>query len=751
LQPERYRPTPEIDPGGPRLAAARREPPATPGAPAAATPSTLDWLKLLIRAAPADRPAWRWRRYAYERFSSGRTRDRQGALSGHLPSLYNAAARECRPLRRGVPGTMERPDLRTAARRVYAIADASRPHLLTPGQTHKDSAGASSGAGQSPCAATVGNRTVRFDGCRWTYREGFEEVLTRLPKSAWENPEAQGWQLIKNSARREVWRARLGSRYYYLKYYDRGARLAGIKELLGFRAWEHEWRSGLYALQAEIAAVRPAAFTDDLRRNGRRFGLLVTQAEEPAYPLNEFWQQLRTDDNPVRQSEATRQLIEHLAEMIARAHQSGFEHRDMHAANILVCAIAPGRYRPLFVDLHSARLGVPISDRAVVRNLAQLNQWFRQHSSITTRLRFLRAYCRWRNEYEVALPFGRPLKLSFRGLVAALAYAAERHAERLGNQRDRRAGRDGRYFARLELDKGWRGMAVVRVKHMTAFSPASRLTLEPSWWRQVLSDPLRWFEAGDAESCKQSHSAVVCRALLPHPTGPIPVVMKRPRARNGWRGLRHLLPPSRSRRAWGTGHALLNRRVPTARPLAVLERRVGPLVLDSLLVTEAIPGAIDLERYLRRCYGSGDGHAELTATAYFHAKRRLIERLVQHIRRLHEHGFVHRDCKAGNILVAPPPYEELFWIDLDGIRRGRGGNVSPRALRALATLHVSLLGIPGLTRTDRVRFLKSYAARFGADENAWRRLWHELVPIVGRRLRQRDAHRRWKLARYGRI
>ena len=35
-------------------------------------------------------------------------------------------------------------------------------------------------------------------------------------------------------------------------------------------------------------------------------------------------------------------------------------------------------------------------------------------------------------------------------------------------------------------------------------------------------------------------------------------------------------------------------------PLAVLERRFGPLVLDSLLLTEAIPGAIDLGAYLRQ-------------------------------------------------------------------------------------------------------------------------------------------------------
>ena len=66
-----------------------------------------------------------------------------------------------------------------------------------------------------------------------------------------------------------------------------------------------------------------------------------------------------------------------------------------------------------------------------MRNLAQLNQWFRRHSSIGDRLRFLRAYLRWRNEYEHAFEHARPLGMPYEDLVQALVRAANKHARRL--------------------------------------------------------------------------------------------------------------------------------------------------------------------------------------------------------------------------------------------------------------------------------------------------------------------------------
>lgn len=583
----------------------------------------------------------------------------------------------------------------------------------------------------------------RVGALRWLVRRGGEGVLQAAGETPWGDPAAAGWLRVKENTRREVWRAEIAGRVYYAKYFFQDPALRRLRHLFVSPAYRAEWNGGLYALRYGISATRPVGFTADVRRSGRRCAVLVTEATEPAYPLSEFWQRLSTDPDVRRRRRDVAQLTESLAELIARAHQAGFEHLDMHAANILVQVVGPRLYRAVFVDLQSARLGAALSDRAVMRNLAQLNQWFRRHASVGDRLRFLRAYFRWRNELEGKLPHGRELSLSFAETVAGLNCAARRHAWRLWAQRDRRVERDGRYFCRLKLGGGWRGMAVTACKHILPESPTSGRSFQAEWWRQRLAAPLSLFHAAGEEACKDSHSAMVCRTVLPHPDGEVAVIIKRPRARNWRRRLAQWLRPSRSWRGWGLGHALLHRNLTTARPLAVLQRRFGPLVVDSLLITEAIPGACELESWLKA------EAARCGPRPWARLKREVCTQLVRHLRRFHERGFVHRDCKASNVLVVPLPRQNLAWVDMDGVRRRRILQRS-RLVRALSRLHVSLLEVPGLTRTDRVRFLKAYFAGFGVPHDEWRRWWPALVQASDRKRVAQSARRAWKRRHYGR-
>jgi tRNA A-37 threonylcarbamoyl transferase component Bud32 len=608
---------------------------------------------------------------------------------------------------------------------------------------------------QRPAAADVvrpagrmadGVGRAAFDGLAWTFRNGFDRLLARVPAGAWIDPARQpGWERVKHNATRDVWRGRIGDQLYYAKYYARSGWRAKLKGMLRGPACLAEWNCGIYALHAGIAAVRPAGYTPTLCYAGRTCSLLVTEAVEPSQPLNEFWRLLQSDNEDARRRADTAQLAERLAELIARAHQSGFEHLDMHAANILVQPVAPREYRTVFVDLHTARLGTPIDDRAVVRNLAQLNQWFRRHSSLMDRLRFLRAYFRWRNEYEHAFAHARPLGLTFEQLVRALRVGADRHADRLWNQRDRRAARKGRYFSRVRVRGGWRGMVYLTCKQPLDESPLSRRVLTADWWKHQLREPLHWFEGPQRALCKDSHSAQVARAALPHPDGDVPVIIKRPLARNWRRALSQLLPPSRSVRGWRVGNALLHRDIAVARPLAVLERRRGPFVRDSLLITEAIPNAMDLDQHLRAAF------RELRPRAWVRHKRELTRLLVRHVRRLEDRGFAHRDCKAGNLLVVREPRLALLWIDMDGLRLlpPRDREPGPQ-LVPLTRLHVSLLEAPGLTRTDRVRFLRDYCSRFGGTPDAWRAVWRALERSVRDKLTARKRRRAWKRRHYGR-
>ena len=181
----------------------------------------------------------------------------------------------------------------------------------------------------------AGGAVERADvgGLAWTFRTSFGHRLRQVAGTAWSDPAGQGWKRIKRNAARMVWRAEIEGKAYFLKYYFEDRLGPAIKRLLRGPACEAEFRIGLAAMGAGISAVRPAACCRSVRCENRRCSLLVTEALEPTYPLNEFWATLQSDEQPARRRSDCAALTDRLAQMIAQAHQAGFEHTDMHAAN----------------------------------------------------------------------------------------------------------------------------------------------------------------------------------------------------------------------------------------------------------------------------------------------------------------------------------------------------------------------------------------------------------------------------------
>lgn len=79
------------------------------------------------------------------------------------------------------------------------------------------------------------------------------------------------------------------------------------------------------------------------------------------------------------------------------------------------------------------------------------------------------------------------------------------------------------------------------------------------------------------------------------------------------------------------------------------------LIDRAVMVTREVPGAMDLERYLR----GGNLYAQGRPGA-----RRILEQLAAATRTLHDQGFYHWDLKARNILVrSGPEGPELLFFD----------------------------------------------------------------------------------------
>lgn len=532
---------------------------------------------------------------------------------------------------------------------------------------------------------------------------------------------------------REVFRIRLGKTVLYVKLFRPAERWARLRRRLVGSDAVREWRITEYARLHGIDAVEPVALAEAPIRGREVDSLYITLGRENARPLQECWQELASAISGARRLKNA--IIDAVAELLARAHQNGFEHFDLHAGNVLIHARG-GQYRAFFVDLHSIRTGRPVNDAGVRRNLAQLNQWFSRHATVSDRVRFLDRYLHWHRELRGAAACGRVLQGDRRDLIEALEWAIRGHADALYARRDRRLLRTGPYFARLDLPGGWRAHTFLACKDPVPGSRASQMTFTVPQWREWLREPAAWVTLTDrSRIIKDSTGAVVVRQrLTPGGGESLKVVCKRSRLRSPLRLLGYALLGSRPMLTWRRGNALLHRRIPTARPLAVLERRWFGLVLDSFVMTEYLENGHDLDTLLV---------VELRALPADRERRvklALTQELARLVRLMHERHFIHRDFKAPNIMVqwspasSEPPRVSL--VDLDGLRQVRRPTEAQQ-LRAITRLNISLDHCRRLTRTDRLRFLKQYLRRPGKPDPEWKPVWRVIAAAsVARRTHQ---------------
>lgn len=546
--------------------------------------------------------------------------------------------------------------------------------------------------------------------------------------------------LVKRNSRRDVWRVTLDGRAYFAKVYHPNDLLGKLKVIARGSTAMREWNVGTYAARHGIAGVVPVATAVKGFRGVGGPSLLITEAVPDVVPLNDYWEEIYACRT------SARQLADTLAALIARAHQCGFRHGDMHPGNILVRRESD-RGQTLFVDLHDVRIGKAVSMSEAVANLAQLHQWFRRHAPLTMRRRFLDRYQHHRELFANASAYARTLPMNSHQLIHDLSIQADLHANALWAKRDRRSGRTGRYFTRIRPAKGWRGNALLVSKHPSPTAQAARFEYKRSQWERWLRAPLDWTTPAKSRIIKNSHTATVSEASLPVNGESPQIIVKRALSRNALKQFL-LIFRSRNAKAWRTANMLLNRDIPIAQPLAIVERfRLGLFRSDSLLLTDFVVGAMDLERLCRERLAGLPGRRQREL------KSVLTDTLVLLMRCFHDRGFSHRDFKAQNLLVQwVEPYDDrplITMVDMDGVRYvGRCDQLIRD--KALVRLAVSMLDVPGCTRTDRVRFLRRYMMRFGKSDASWKAYWRALDTGVREKRQRKDARRDWKLRHYGR-
>jgi tRNA A-37 threonylcarbamoyl transferase component Bud32 len=476
--------------------------------------------------------------------------------------------------------------------------------------------------------------------------------------------------VIKESQHRGIYRVCLPDLDLHIKQYRRVGLRGWLRELIRPNKARREARLAQAIRARGIRTPEPLGWAD---------GGIITRTEHGDSLLNFI--ESRANEPPLIHRFATA-----LGRFLASLHAAGVVHHDPHPGNLIVdCRGDEPQFALL--DLHAVRLGPPCSWVERRENLILFNRFFMLRASRAERLRFWRAYCDASGSL-IGLPADQAgREVERRTLESNLQF---------WTARDRRCLVSNRYYRRVS-NGGVRGF-VVR-------------DLDSSLVAELLRDPDQPFRDAPAK-IKDSRSSTV----IEFPAAK--AIFKRFRvtnARDPWLALFRRTPVIRS---WIMGQGLRERCLPTARPLAVLHRYRNGLPREGYLLTEKIENAIELRAWADRM---------LTRPA---EERRLelrdrIPALARLIRQLHERGLAHRDLKAANILTSERAGDPRFWfIDLVGVRR-MSINAKRRA-QNLARLLASFAEHPLVSRTDRLRFLRSYQAWALRGKAGWKKLWRRI-------------------------
>lgn len=536
-------------------------------------------------------------------------------------------------------------------------------------------------------------------------------------------------QIVKHGSQRVVYRVTLGQVTFYLKHNLTPDALTWCRQLLRPSKARREFERALDVGARGIATARPLAWAQErgLFNTGESF--LATISVDDALPLHAYVAQTLPQLTPLEQVRFRQHLARVLGRFVARLHDAGICHHDLHVGNLLVRGSSADDLEIFLIDLNGVQVGPSLSRRRSLDNLVVLSHWFALHATRADRLRFWQSYLAARPGLfgTVLATRDRRAKLPAR----RLEQATWESLRQLWQRRDRRCLVDNREYRRLQAPHA--------IGHTAT-------DLDPELAHALLTDPDAPFRQQDVGYLKNSATSTVIEMTGLVCGRPTALIYKRfclKKRSTPWTSLVRMPPALRS---WQQGQGFRERGLPTPRPLLVLHRRRHGMLFEGFLLTEKIEHALHLHDFLDRL-------ATLSPGDRIRPLRDGLERVARAVRELHRRQISHRDLKANNIMLTSPspvlpcspaparaypetrslgerekgsqPLDGVWFIDLVGVQQCRHLS-KQRRVQNLARLNASFHERPDVTRSDRLRFLRTYLQWGLIGKHGWKKWWRTI-------------------------
>jgi tRNA A-37 threonylcarbamoyl transferase component Bud32 len=523
-------------------------------------------------------------------------------------------------------------------------------------------------------------------------------------------------RVVKDGPHRTVYRVVLPGLDFYLKQYRLADARARLRELVRPSKARLEWDRTLAVAERGVPTIAPLAFGEARDRTQSVCSFLATRTLVDAVPLNAFLEMTLPDFAAPRKTRVRQRIAMALGELLAAMHDAGVTQHDLHPGNVLLRLDEADKPYLHLIDLYAVQVGEPLTWDASRANLVVFNRWFMLRSERSDRLRFWHAYHRSRRHVGGPTWFSATTDSKPPAHVEAVRDIERRSLKsnvRFWRALDKRCLGTNRYFRKVQHGEV--------AGHVVADLPRDVV-------QSFFADPDESFRRPDAQFLKQSPSSTVIALDLPGNDGPRRVIYKRFAVGHWTDPFVALVRRTPALRSYVLGHGLRLRCLPTPRPLGVWHRYKYGLAQEGYLLTELIPDAIELHKYVKQLLSVGT-NVDRTRL------RTLIDQLARLVGMLHHRHLSHRDLKASNVLVSN---NHLTFIDLVGVMRHRKLRRS-RRIQNLARLNVSSLGCAGLTRTDKLRFLRVYLRWGLRGKQGWKEWWRALEKTTADKI---DRNRR---------